>query len=102
MSDFLQGATMLAAFAIAVLFLRFWRDTGDRLFAVFAAAFTFFGSSRIALHVLDADSEARTWVYALRAATFLAIIAAVIDKNLRGETELPTGDEEPGRRASAD
>ncbi len=102
MSDFLQGASMLAAFAIAVLFLRFWRDTGDRLFAVFAAAFALLGISRIALHVLDADSEARTWVYALRAAAFLAIIAAVIDKNVRGETDLQTADEEAGRRASAD
>lgn len=85
MSDFLQGATMLAAFAIAVFFLRFWRDTGDRLFGVFAAAFTLLGISRIALNILDVESEARTWVYALRAAAFLAIIAAVIDKNVRDD-----------------
>jgi O-antigen/teichoic acid export membrane protein len=83
MSDFLQGATMLAAFAIAVFFLRYWRDTADRLFGVFAAAFALFGVSRAALHVLDADSETRVWVYALRAAAFLAIIVAIVDKNVR-------------------
>ena len=83
MSDFLQGGTMLAAFAIAVFFLRYWRDTGDRLFAAFSAAFTLFGASRIALHAIDAESETRVWVYVLRALAFATIITAVVDKNLR-------------------
>lgn len=87
MSDFLQGATMLGAFAIALFFLRYWRDTGDRLFGVFSLAFTLFGLSRIALHGLEQDSEARVWVYALRAAAFLAIFGAVVDKNLRQPPE---------------
>lgn len=97
MSAFLQGATMLAAFAISVFFLRYWRDTADRLFAVFAAAFALFGVSRVALSALDDSSEARTWVYALRAAAFLAIIVAVIDKNIgqrgvrRQDGERPPG-----------
>jgi len=82
MSSFLEGATMLASFAVAVFFLRYWRDTRDRLFAVFAGAFALFGANRIVLSVLNETSEARTWVYALRAAAFLMIIAAVIDKNL--------------------
>ena len=84
MSEFLQGATAACGFAICVFFLRYWRDTGDRLFAVFAAAFALFGTSRAVLSTLDRESEARTWVYALRAAAFLAIAAAVIDKNVSG------------------
>ena len=83
MSDFVQGAMMLGSFGVAVFFLRYWRDTADRFFGVFALAFALFGISRIALYALDVDSEARTWVYALRAATFVAILAAVVDKNLR-------------------
>ena len=82
MSEFLQGATAACGFAICAFFVRYWRDTGDRLFAVFAAAFALFGTSRVVLSTLDRDSEARTWVYALRAAAFLAIAAAVVDKNL--------------------
>ncbi|HET7530369.1 MAG TPA: DUF5985 family protein [Mycobacteriales bacterium] len=82
MRDFLQGATMLASFAVAVFFLRYWRQTRDRLFGVFAAAFALFGVNRILLAILDDDSEARTWVYALRALMFIAIIVAIIDKNL--------------------
>lgn len=83
MSDFLQGATTLASFAVATFFLRYWRETRDRLLLVFALAFALFGVNRIALSALDQDAEARTWVYALRAAAFLAITFAVIDKNMR-------------------
>jgi hypothetical protein len=82
-STFVQGATMLASFAVALFFLRYWRDSRDRLFGVFALAFVLFGVTRILLVAVDADSEARTWVYLLRALMFLAIIAAVIDKNLQ-------------------
>jgi hypothetical protein len=83
MSDFLQGGTMVGGFAIALFFLRYWKDTGDRLFAAFAVAFTLFGISRLALHAIDVESEARVWVYGLRALAFATIIAAVVDKNLR-------------------
>ena len=83
MSDFLQGGTMVGAFAIALFFLRYWKDTSDRLFAAFAVAFTLFGTSRIALHLIDVESEARVWVFGLRALAFMTIIAAVVDKNLR-------------------
>jgi hypothetical protein len=93
MTDFLQGATAMGSFAIAVFFIRYWRQTRDRLFGVFAGAFLLYGANRIALAVLDPNSEARTWVYLLRALTFLAIIAAIIDKNLR-----PPDDEEQASR----
>ena len=86
MSEFVQGATMLASIGVAVFFLRFWRDTGDRLFAVFSGAFAVFAVNRLLLVLLDEESEARTWVYALRAATFLMIAAAVLDKNVRRES----------------
>lgn len=95
MSEFVQGAMMLGSFAVAVFFLRYWRDTSDRFFGVFALAFALFGISRIALFALDVDSEARTWVYALRAATFVAILGAVVDKNVRRPPEPDEQDERP-------
>lgn len=81
MSEFLQGATMLASLGVALFFLKYWRSTRDRLFAVFAAAFTVFAVNRALLAALDPDNEARTYVYLLRALTFLLIAVAIVDKN---------------------
>ena len=81
MNSFLQGATMLASLGVALFFLRYWRATGDRLFAVFSAAFLVFAVNRVLLAALDEDAEARTYVYLVRALAFLLIAAAILDKN---------------------
>ncbi|HYG34460.1 MAG TPA: DUF5985 family protein, partial [Clostridia bacterium] len=46
---FLSGAIMLNAWAISLFFLRFWRNTGDRLFAFFASAFVLLGVERVSI-----------------------------------------------------
>lgn len=81
MSDFLQGATALASMGVALFFWKYWRTTGDRLFMAFSLAFGVFALNRVLLSVLDPQSEARTWIYLVRALTFVLIAAAVIDKN---------------------
>jgi hypothetical protein len=78
-TDFLSGATMFAALAIAVFFFHFWQTARDRLFLLFALAFAVFAANRLLLFFLD--QEAEVWVYASRAAAFLLIIAAIVDKN---------------------
>ena len=84
MIDFLSGASLLAAAAIALFFLRFWRETGDRFFGFFALAFLVFALNRLALVLLDTDDESRTWVYVARFAAFVLIIVAIVDKNRPG------------------
>ena len=84
MIDFLSGASLLAAAAIALFFLRFWRETGDRFFGFFALAFLVFALNRLALVLLDTDDESRTWVYVARLAAFVLIIVAIVDKNRPG------------------
>jgi uncharacterized membrane protein HdeD (DUF308 family) len=81
MFDALVGASVLAAAAIAVFFLRFWQHTRDRLFAIFALAFAAFAVNRILLSVLDDESEGQTIVYLARALTFALIALAIADKN---------------------
>lgn len=81
MNDFLQGATMLASLGVALFFLTYWRRTRDRLFLAFAVAFTVFAVNRAVLSALDEASEARTFVYLLRALAFTCIALAVLDKN---------------------
>jgi hypothetical protein len=66
-----------------LLFFRFWRDTGDRLFALFACAFWLLSASWLSLALLNPTDEARPYVSAVRLVAFLIIIAGVIDKNRR-------------------
>ena len=90
MEEFVSGATMAASAGVALFFVRFFRQTGDRLFAAFALAFTVFGVNRLLLTLLDDESEAEAYVYMARFLAFALIIAAIVDKNRGGS---PGGDE---------
>jgi peptidoglycan/LPS O-acetylase OafA/YrhL len=69
-------------FLIAGLFfLRFWRRTGDLLFAAFAAAFWLLAANQTLLVLADVPAEEKTWFYLLRLAAFGLIIAAITFKN---------------------
>jgi len=81
MQDFLDGATALACCAIALFFLRFWRDTHDRLFGILALAFLVFAINRVVLTALQDGDEARTLVYVVRLLAFALIAIAIVDKN---------------------
>lgn len=76
-------AGMLAmGYSIAGLFfLRFWRDTRDRLFLYFAIAFGLLGAQRIISIVAMQWTENTVWVYGIRLVAFLLILYAIIDKN---------------------
>jgi hypothetical protein len=86
MQSFLMGATAMACAVAGLFFLRFWRETGDRLFAIFTAAFWLFGLTRIALAVRPSPnvheiSEHELYIYLVRLAVFALILLAVLDKN---------------------
>ena len=83
MSDFLSGAMAMACWTVALFFLRFWRETADRLFALFAIAFLLLGCTRIGLALSHEISEAQTYLHWVRLLAFVMILAAVIDKNRR-------------------
>ena len=78
---FLHGATVMASFACALFFLRFWRQSRDRLFACFGFAFVALGANWLALTVFQQADELRHYIYLLRLAAFLLIIYAIWDKN---------------------
>ncbi len=111
MEHFIMGAIAMASAVVALFFFRFWRDTGDRLFAMFALAFLLLGITRIGLamsqetpvaaeaaahDVVDPDArdgnakapspdveESQTHWYWVRFAAFLMIVVAIADKNRR-------------------
>jgi uncharacterized membrane protein HdeD (DUF308 family) len=81
MAAFLSGVIFAGSLTAALFFLRFWRQTGDRLFALFSLSFAVMAVSRLLLTAVDETNEARPWVYLLRLAAFGLIIGAVVDKN---------------------
>jgi hypothetical protein len=78
---FIQGICVLAAWAIGLVFLRFWRDTRDRLFAYFATGFWLLSASWVLLGVTNPTAESRPYIYGLRLVAFLLFIMAIVDKN---------------------
>lgn len=81
MTDFLWGANAMAALVAAVFFLRFRRETGDRLFSLFALAFGALALSWLLPVLLAPARESSYLFYLVRLAAFLLIIAAIVDKN---------------------
>lgn len=79
LKPFLEGAETLAAWAIALFFVRFRKATRDRLFAFFAAAFFLLGFERIALVFLS--SELKEHVYLIRLVAFFLILIGILNKN---------------------
>lgn len=75
------GAAAMAAAVAGLFFLRFWRETGDRLFFNFAIAFWLFSLTRSAFAFLPEHSEHEIYFYMVRLAAFALILIAIIDKN---------------------
>ena len=69
----------------ALFFLRFWRETRDRLFGFFAGAFVLLALQRIALAAALVSQHDTTVYYVLRLAAFVVLLIGILDKN-RGST----------------
>ena len=82
----LSGMLATGYFVIAIFFLRFWRDTRDRLFLFFATAFALLGLQRVASIVAMEWTESSTWLYGIRLLAFLLMLYAIIDKNRARQT----------------
>jgi hypothetical protein len=83
LETFMLGAIAMATAIAGLFFLRFWSDTGDRLFAIFAAAFFLLAITRVGLALSDNLLEGQTVWYWVRLAAFVLILIAIVDKNRR-------------------
>jgi len=79
---FLSGLIAMGFLVLAMFFGRFWRRTGDQLFAAFAAAFMLLAINQTVAELVDLGREERGWVWLLRLAAFLLIIIAIVRKNV--------------------
>jgi len=82
MIAFLSGM-IVAGYLIAVLFfVRFWRRTGDSLFAIFGLSFLLLAIGQsLSVSFTDTQDD-NSWVYLLRLAGFGLLLVAILVKNL--------------------
>ena len=83
MFDFVSGLITMGFIVSGVFFLRYWTRTRDALFAAFAAAFWMLAANQALLVIARDTLEERSWLYLLRLAAFVLILAAVVAKNRR-------------------
>ena len=75
------GAVAMASLVTALFFLRFWRQTHDRFFLLFAVAFGIDAINRAVLGLTTMSQEHEPFFYVVRLFTFALILIAIIDKN---------------------
>ena len=81
MVGFITGINTACAAIAALFFLRFWRQTADRLFAWFAFAFCLLATHWALLGLTEPTYELRPLFYGIRLLAFSVIIAAIVEKN---------------------
>ena len=80
-AGFLLGMIVTASLVAALFFLKFWRESHDALFLAFAAFFFVEAFSRMVSLAQEHPNEASPWVYVVRFASAVWIIAAILRKN---------------------
>lgn len=88
MHALILGAIAMASLMAALFFLRFWRETRDRFFLLFAIAFFVEALNRAALGMTSVSQEHEPFFYLVRLFAYGLIILAIVDKNrARGARE---------------
>lgn len=77
----LNGMLIACSAGAGLFFTRFWRDTKDRLFLAFAAAFFLLCLNWIAVGLMKEGDENRPLMYILRLLAFVVILLGIWDKN---------------------
>ena len=82
MNHVVIGALAMGFFIAGLFFIRFWRETRDRLFAYFAVAFFVLAANRIGFALYAPREEHGDYLYWIRLLAFAIILLAILDKNL--------------------
>ena len=81
---FVLGLISAACLVAALFFLRFYRDSRDRLFLFFSLAFFILAINRSLFAFSANPAEADPILYLIRAFAYSLILIAIIDKNRKG------------------
>lgn len=80
-NQLISGFMVAAYWGAGLFFTRFWRESRDRLFIIFASAFWLLGIQRLALSLTTEVNENVTYLYVVRLIAFVLILWGIIDKN---------------------
>ena len=85
MKIYAWGLLTMASLVAALFFLRFWRETRERLFAFFSLAFLGLGATWLGLAIINhpADEAQQEYAYIVRLLAFVILLIGIIDKNRR-------------------
>lgn len=87
MHQFLLGGVAVASFTVALFFLRYWTNTRDRFFLLFAASFLIEAASRTHMAITSSWNEEELPLhYLVRLLAYGLILLAIWDKNRPGKS----------------
>jgi hypothetical protein len=81
MNHFFLGLLTALSATAAVFFLKFWKESNDRLFAFFSAAFGVLAVDWLLRALVNPRHESQHYLYLIRLLAFLLIFAGIADKN---------------------
>ncbi len=81
MLEMIWGATAMGCLTAGAFFLRFFRQSRDRLFLVFALAFWTLAVNWVGLVATVPTNESRKVIYFVRFLAFLLLLVGIVDKN---------------------
>jgi peptidoglycan/LPS O-acetylase OafA/YrhL len=88
MVQIVSGVMVMGYLVVGLFFLRFWKQSHDRLFAFFACAFWLLAAQRLALALTTQTNEGAVWLYVIRLLAFLLILFGILDKNRAQSTQV--------------
>ncbi|HEY9839214.1 MAG: DUF5985 family protein [Candidatus Sericytochromatia bacterium] len=80
---FMLGAIAMALVVAGLYFLKFWRQTRDSLFLVFALSFWVEAVNRSFLAMSANPREGDPFFYLVRLLSFLLILVGILGKNMK-------------------
>lgn len=81
MADFIRGATMMAEAGVSLFFLKYWKETKDRLFFYFALSFCIMAISQLIVCIAKDSGEYAPIGYGIRASAFVLLLLGIFEKN---------------------
>lgn len=83
LDQFLSGAIVMGFAVAALLFLSYWRRTGQGLFLTFAASFFLLAVNYTWLAMTNIPFEERSPLFLIRLLAFSLIIVAIVQSNTK-------------------